>query len=114
LGNEPPYIFDIEITIKSMRSNKASGIDNIPIKLCKKGGQILTNMPHSLIKRIWIEGKVPMERSTNITVPTYKNKGDKLQCQNYRGISLLCTGYTVLTTVLNNILKYILRTNKIG
>jgi sorting nexin-29 len=48
---------------------------------------------------------VPTERKTDITVPTYKNKGDKLHCQNYRGISLLCTGYTVLTTVLTNILK---------
>jgi hypothetical protein len=50
LENEPLYIFDIQIAIKSMRNNKASGIDNILIKLCKKGGQILINMPHSLNK----------------------------------------------------------------
>ena len=46
-----------------------------------------------------------MEWKTNITVPKYKNKGEKLQCHNYKGISLLCTGYKILTTVLNNRLK---------
>jgi len=38
-------------------------------------------------------------------VPVYKSRGDKLQCKNYRGLSLLCTGYRVLTTVINNRLK---------
>jgi sorting nexin-29 len=63
------------------------------------------NTVHRLIKGIWIDEKVPTDWKTNIIVPIYKNKCDKLQCKNYRGTSLLCTGYKILTTVINNRLK---------
>jgi sorting nexin-29 len=88
-----------------MRNNKSLGTDNIPAELYKKGGALLKNKIHNLIKGIWREEKIPTDWKTNIIVPIYKNKGDKVQCKNYRGISLLCTGYKIFTTVLNNRLK---------
>ena len=105
LEEEPPDVLDIEMVIQSMSNNKSPGIDNIPAELYKKGGGLLINKIHSLIKVIWREEKVPTDWKTNIIVPIYKNKGDKLQCKNYRGISLLCTGYKILTAVINNRLK---------
>jgi len=77
--NEPPTIPDIELAIQSMTNTKH------PHQILKKG-QLLTNMMHNLIKRIWIEEKVPVEWKTNIIVPIYKNKGEKIQCHNYKGI----------------------------
>jgi hypothetical protein len=59
--NDPPDTLDTEIAIRSVRNNKARGTDNIHIKPYKKGGQLLLNMLHSLIKRMWIEEKVPTE-----------------------------------------------------
>jgi hypothetical protein len=91
LEEEPPDILQIEMAIQSMSNNKSLGIDNIPTELYKKGGGPLTNKIHSLIKGIWREEKVPTDWKTNIIIPIYKKKGDKLQCKNYRGISLLCT-----------------------
>jgi sorting nexin-29 len=105
LKEEPPDVLGIEMAIQSMKNNKSPGIDNIPAELCKNVGGLLLNKICSLIKRIWKEEKMPTDWTTNIILPIYKNRGDKLQCKNYRGISLLCTVYKILTNVLNNILK---------
>jgi hypothetical protein len=78
-ANERPDILDIEIAMQSMRNNKSCGMDNIPTELYDKGGQPLINILHKLIRRIWIEEKMPTEWKTNIIVPIYKNKGDKLE-----------------------------------
>jgi hypothetical protein len=86
---EPPDILDIEMAIQSMRNNKSPGIDNILAELYKKEGGLLINKIHNMIKGIWREETVPTNCKTNIIVPIYKNKGDKLQCKNYRRISLL-------------------------
>jgi len=102
LEEEPPDILDIEMAIQSMNNNKSPGIDNIPAELYKKGGGLLLNKIHSLIKEIWRKEKIPTDWTKNIIVPIYKNRGDKLKCKNYRGMSLLCIGYKILTTVFNN------------
>ena len=82
-----------------------SGTGNITAGLYKTGGGLLLNKIHSLIKRIWKEEKMPIDWTTNIIAQIYKNRGDKQKYKNYRGISLLCTGYNILNTVLNNRLK---------
>jgi len=73
LEEEPPDILDIEMAIQSMNNNKSPGIDNIPAGLYKKGGGLLLNKIHSLIKGIWWEEKMPTDWTKNITVPKYKN-----------------------------------------
>jgi len=93
------------MAVQSMNNNKSPDIDNIPVELYKKGGGLLLNKIHNFIKGIWKEEMMPTDWTKNITVPIYKKRGDKLQCQNYKGISLLRTVYKILTTVINNRLK---------
>jgi len=83
--NDTPDTLDIEIAIRSVTNNKAPGTGNIHIKTYKKGGQLLINMLHSLIKRMCLQ-------SAKQIVPICNKKGDKLQYHSYTGISLLCTG----------------------
>ena len=40
--------------------------------------------------RLMEEGSVPQEMRDSIIIPMYKNKGDRSDRNNYRGISLLC------------------------
>ena len=48
---------------------------------------------------IWNKEELPEEWKGSIIVPIHK-KGDKTDCNNYRGISLLPTTYKILSNIL--------------
>jgi hypothetical protein len=64
------------------------GSDKIPAELIQGGGQRLRSKIHKLINSI-LE-KLPERWKESIIVPVHK-KGDKTECSNYRGISMLTT-----------------------
>ena len=55
------------------------------------------------INSIWNKEELPEEWKESITVPIYK-KGDKTDCGNYGGISLLSTTYNISSNNLLSIL----------
>jgi hypothetical protein len=63
------------------------------------GGNILKLQIHVLIVKIWDEEEIPKDWRQSIIYPIHK-KGDKLNCKNYRGSSLLCTSYKIFTNIL--------------
>ena len=75
------------------------GIDQIPAELIKAGGSTIHCAIHKLIIAIWNKEELPGEWKESITVPIHK-KGDKTDCNNYRGILLLPTTYKILSNVL--------------
>ena len=98
--DEPSYD-EIEAAIKALKNNKACGVDEIPAELLKKGGPCIVYHLWQLIKKIWYEEKIPDEWTMSVIIPIHK-KGDKLVCNNYRGISLLCVAYKVLSKFLES------------
>jgi hypothetical protein len=48
-----------------------------------------------LINSIWNKEELPDHWKESIIVPVHK-KGDKTDCNNYHGISLLSTSYNIL------------------
>jgi hypothetical protein len=53
----------------------------------------------SITSPFWNKEELPEEWRESIIVPIYK-KGDKTDCNNYRGISLLPTTYKILSNIL--------------
>jgi len=82
-----------------MHKIKSPGIDQIPAELIKAGGRTICLEIHKLINSTWKKEKLPEEWNESIIVPIHK-KGDKTNCNNYRGISLLPTTYKIASNIL--------------
>jgi len=67
--------------------------------LIKAGGRTIRCAIHKLIISIWNKEELPEEWKESIIIPIHK-KGDKTDCNNYRGISLLPTMYKILSNIL--------------
>lgn len=96
---EEPTPEEVTNAIGRLKNNKAPGNDTIPAECLKYGGEIFLKHFHTLILQIWKEEKIPSSWKESVIVPLHK-KGDKLQCSNYRGISLINSGYKVWSLVL--------------
>jgi hypothetical protein len=59
---------------------------------------------HKLINSVWNKEEFPDQWNESIIVPVHK-KGDKTDCNNCRGISLLSTSYKMLLNILLTILS---------
>jgi hypothetical protein len=64
--------------------------EHIPAELIQAGGETLLSAIYKLINSIWNKEELPDQWKEFIIVLVHK-KGDKTDCNNYRGISLLPT-----------------------
>jgi len=94
-----PSASEVEVPIDKLKSHKSPGIGQIPAEQIKAGGRAICFEIHKLITSIWKKEKLPEEWKESIIVPIHK-KGDKTDCNNYRGISILLTSYKTLFNVL--------------
>jgi hypothetical protein len=94
-----PSLIEVEIAIGKLKSYKSPGTDQIPAELIRAGGETLYSEIHRLICSIWNKEELPQQWKESIIVPIYE-KGDKTDCNNYRGISLLSTAYKILSIIL--------------
>jgi len=112
-----PTAADVELAIHKLKRHKSPGIDQIPAELIKAGGRTICLEIHKLITSIWKKEKLPEKWKESIIIPIHK-KGDKTDCNNYRGISLLPNTYKTLSNILLSRLipyaKEIIRDNQCG
>jgi len=90
---------EVELAIEKLKSHKSPGIDQLQGELIKTRGKAICCEIHKLIISIWNKEELPEEWKELIIVPIYK-KGDKTDCSDYRGISLLPTTYKILSSIL--------------
>jgi len=94
---------EIRHAVQRIRKNRAPGEDAILAELIKYGGGVMDAV-HGLTKLIWTTESMPQERNTGIICTIYK-KGNKLECNNYRGITLSKNTCKLFSSILNERLK---------
>jgi hypothetical protein len=94
-----PSHLEVEIVIAKLKKYKSPGSDQILAELIQAAGETLLSVIHKPINSIWIKEELPNQWKETIIVPIQK-KGDKTDCNNYHGISLLSTSYKILRNIL--------------
>ena len=87
--DNPPSFEETTKAIKQIKCGKAAGVDGIPPEAWKRGGPALHCKLHELFLCCWEQGKLPQDLRDAVIITLYKNKGEKSNCDNYRGITLL-------------------------
>jgi sorting nexin-29 len=82
-----------------LKRYKSPGVDQIPSELIQAGRETLRSEIHKLIKLIRNKEELPPQWKKSVVEPVHE-KGDKIDCGNYRGISFLSTSYKILSTIL--------------
>ena len=94
---------EIATAMKAMANAKAVGPDGLPAELLKLGLQqdrtILREL-HRLTILIWRQGRVPQQQWKYAVIIVLHKKGDKTECGNYRGISLVSHAGKVILKVV--------------
>ena len=81
---------EVRRAVEAMKVGKAPGVDGVFVECLKKGGESVLLWLTRVFNVCFEEGVVPADWCSACMVPLYKGKGDKYECSNARGISLLC------------------------
>ena len=105
--DEKPTMDEMVRAVEGLKDGKAPGGGGIPAEVLKYGGSNLSNRLHRWIIKVWEEGHVPQAWKITNKVTIYK-RGDRTECGNYRGISLLfVSGKIFARILLNRLSSYI-------
>ena len=80
---------EVERQLNKMKNGKSSGPDGIPTEALKHLGDWGVHQLTKIFNAIMQSGKMPDEWRESTITPIYKDKGDHMNCSNYRGIKLL-------------------------
>ena len=113
----PPTKNEILKAIKSLKNNKAPGIDNITAEVLKTDIRFATDWLYDLFYKIWNVETIPEDWCRGLIVKLPK-KGDRTQCTNWRGITLLSVPSKIFCKIiqmrLSDAINTILREEQAG
>ena len=92
---------EIQSCINRLKNHKAPGPDNILNEYIKISTDILMPIYLKIFNMIFSTGLFPDTWSQGLIIPIHK-KGDKMNTDNYRGITLLSCFGKLFTSIIND------------
>ena len=97
----PTHSTEVSSIIFSLNQNKSDGPNSIPIKILKLLNKVISDQLAIHFNQSFSSGIFPSILKTSKIIPIYK-KGSKLECSNYRPISLLSKIDRILERLMYN------------
>ena len=96
-----PDILECEVkwTLGSIITNKASGVDGIPVELFQIPKDAAVKVLHSICQQIWKSQLWPWDWKRSVFIPIPK-KGNAKECSNYHTIALISHASKVMLKIL--------------
>ena len=96
-----PDILECEVkwTLESITTNKASGVDGIPVELFQILKDDALKVLHSIRQQVWNTQQWPQDWKSSVFIPI-PTKGNAKQCSNYRTIALISHASKVMLKIL--------------
>ncbi|KAG0713639.1 Pikachurin [Chionoecetes opilio] len=84
---------------------------NLDSPLYIAGGEAMIRGLQAVLTAVWQSGTIPPDWKRGLVVPIWKGKGDRQDCNNYRGITLLSVPgkvlvHLLLTQIRSHLLKH--------
>ena len=98
--DDPPTREEIQKATMQLKVGKSPGIDGIQAEVYQHGREAVLDKLQDLFTNCLEKGTLPQGCSRCLSVQ--KNKGEKSDCSNYQGITLLSIAGTILARVLLN------------
>ena len=94
-------MLELEIVLKSLKKNKSPGQDHILNEFLFNGNEVLKKSLLCLFNKLLVLEYFPTVWASGTITPIFK-RGDKMDTNNYRGITLLSNISKIFTKLLNN------------
>ena len=89
-----------QAAVNRLKWGKAPGICGIHAELLKAGGNAALVSLHAVLCSVWNTGITPTDWKRGLVVPLWKGKGDRQDCNNYQGVTLLSVPGKVFARII--------------
>ena len=101
--NKCPEIEEVEKVVKNKKNGKAT--TDLKNELIKEGGRPMLVLIHQWVKEFWRSEDVPKQWNEGLITSLWKNKGDREDMNNQRGITVSSSISMIMEEILDNRIK---------